>query len=550
MMRNQSRQMYSLAITGYAIALLVGIAVLWQTQAMQAGFSGADESSHFLNGYFISNYLKFHFPANPLAHAVEYYIHYPKISIGHWPPAYYGFLSLLFLVVPATPATAVVINLLVSALPAAVVGGVLAYLAGVRVALAGVVIYAIAPLVLDAYSYFMLDQALAAVTIAAMVTWVAYVNRQTWARAFAFAVLFAIAVLLKGNGWLLVFVPLLQLLIGGNWRSLLAPPIYLAMAVAAMAVVPWYWVTSGISADGFNYQPGLSYAWLALSANLKTLGSNLTYTAAPLSVIGVMRFHRHRHVAPGRWQLVAGCLSLILATLALQSLVPVDIVDRYMAPALTALLVLAMLGAQAIFLYALAGSRRRRMLAIPAILVAVAMIGPGLVRFGQLREKIDLRTAVVVPAIAGTESPVVYMIDGSAGAEGGFIAEMALKDPALQSYTVRASKVFAESNFMGTSYRLKYPGSEKVLQEVQRLGIAYIVIIRINDKYAFLHSAQLAKALEMPNSNYRKSMSLPHHGIPGTTDVYQAVTPVTPNLSAVRNLGTPAKANAITGRMN
>jgi len=79
-----------------------------QAQSFSAGFSGADEPSHFLNGYFISSYLQHHFGTNPMAFATDFYIHYPKISIGQWPPAYYGLLSLRLAVAAVLGAVLVV----------------------------------------------------------------------------------------------------------------------------------------------------------------------------------------------------------------------------------------------------------------------------------------------------------------------------------------------------------------------------------------------------------------------------------------------------------
>jgi hypothetical protein len=37
-----------------------------------------------------------------MAYATEFYLHYPKISIGHWPPGYYAALAPLFMVLPPT----------------------------------------------------------------------------------------------------------------------------------------------------------------------------------------------------------------------------------------------------------------------------------------------------------------------------------------------------------------------------------------------------------------------------------------------------------------
>lgn len=118
----------SFLFLAYLCALGIGILAIWLARSCQSGFSGADEPSHFLNGYFIADYLSHHLGGNPMAAATEFYVHYPKISISHWPPAYYGLLGLLFMVLPPTMPVAFAINALVAALPAVGIGAALAML--------------------------------------------------------------------------------------------------------------------------------------------------------------------------------------------------------------------------------------------------------------------------------------------------------------------------------------------------------------------------------------------------------------------------------------
>jgi hypothetical protein len=131
------RHFSAFLVCAYLLAVAMGMATMINAHAYVAGFSGADEPSHFLNGYFISGYLKTHFGDNPLAFATDYYVHYPKISIGHWPPAYYGILGMLFLVIPASYPWLFSLNVLMASLPALGVAAMLGRLGGRGLALAG-----------------------------------------------------------------------------------------------------------------------------------------------------------------------------------------------------------------------------------------------------------------------------------------------------------------------------------------------------------------------------------------------------------------------------
>jgi len=540
MIQPQHRSMAWSALGGYALALLAGALVLAHVHAYQAGFSGADEPAHFLNGVFVSNYLHGHAGENPMAYAAEYYLHYPKISIGHWPPAYYGLLGVLLLALPATPQIAFLINLLVAALPAAALGWTLAWLAGRRLALAGCAVYVLTPLAVEGQAFFMLDQALTACCTAAAIAWLAYARCPGWNHAGVFAALCACAVLIKGNGWLVVLMPLFHMLLTRGWRLLGLPHLYLTGLAAATIIVPWYWLTASIAADGFNYQAGLPYAWQALTANLHTLLRNLGYAGAPLALLAIVVEYRRRLAAPQRWQVVGAAISLILATLTLQSLVPADIDARYLAPALPAYAALAALGAYH------AGAAVGGWTARPAIAVLMlAMLAPGIAHLAQRGPKVDLRAADL-PAVPPLQAPAVWIIDGSSGAEGALIAALAVRDPGLRHYAVRASKLLAASDFMGRRYALKFADAQQVLDELQRLGARYVVLVRLDNAAAFPHSAQLSAALRLPRAPFRRVLTLPHHHRAGVTEVYAFDGAAKANIGAVRQLGVPAKGGALT----
>jgi 4-amino-4-deoxy-L-arabinose transferase-like glycosyltransferase len=510
-----------------------------------AGFSGADEPSHFLNGYFISSYLKMHFGANPLAFATDYYVHYPKISIGHWPPVYYGVLGILFLAIPASYAWVFTLNVLLASLPAIGVAAALNRLGGRYLALAGVVAYMVTPLVAEGQIMFMVDQPLTACLLAATAIWIAYAARQTWVRAIGFSALAALAVLVKGNGWVAVLIPVFHMALTGRWHLLLSVKLTVAAILGALAVVPWYLVTAKIAADGFNYQPGLSYAWHALSSNIVFLANNVSWWGLALAVFAFIAEWRARRADPTRWNVIAGLVALILSTLTLQSIVPVDIVDRYTAPALPSVVVLALLGLG--HLVGLRHVRERKVWRIAAsIFVSVAMLLPGLQHLIQRLPKSDVGAEATALLIAPGLAPVVTVVDGAAGYEGSMIAAAAVHDPQLHNYMVRSSKMMADSNFMGSSYSLKFAGNAGVLAELARLGVQNVVLVRARDLPAYPHSVQLLAALNQPGSGYHLRERIPHRGRVGSTDIYQADTVQIPNIAAVRSMGLPAKAAPLT----
>ena len=55
-----------------------------------------------------------------------------------------------------------------------------------------------------------------------------------------------------------------------------------------------------------------------------------------------------------------------------------------------------------------------------------------------------------------------------------------------------------------------------------------------------------AKALARTDSGFRLGLSLPHRYRSGGTDVYDAVARPRPDIAAVRDMGLPSKAMALT----
>ena len=59
------------------------------THVYRSDLNWADEGSHYVSGLMVHDYVADKLPGSPIAYATRYYIHYPKVGIGHWPPLYY-----------------------------------------------------------------------------------------------------------------------------------------------------------------------------------------------------------------------------------------------------------------------------------------------------------------------------------------------------------------------------------------------------------------------------------------------------------------------------
>ena len=216
----------------FIVALVVLAGAMISLHALNSGLSGSDEGSHFLNGYLIWSYLTEAIGQNPLTYATDFYIHYPKISIGHWPPLYYVFLASFFFVLPHAPFPFMIVNLVVGALPALLVARVVRQVLGLPWAVLAAITYVLIPITLNNTVRLMLDQALAGLCLLAALLWSAYAKEPTLRRGLAYAAITAVAILVKGNGWVLGVFPFFHIALTGRWQVFFNWRTYVAGALA------------------------------------------------------------------------------------------------------------------------------------------------------------------------------------------------------------------------------------------------------------------------------------------------------------------------------
>lgn len=461
---------------------LVELIVAWATGGLAPSLHNPDEGAHYVNALFLGDWVRAGFPS-PIAFARDFYAHFPRLSIGHWPPGWYALQAPLFAALRPSPLGALIQSAIVAGLPAGVILCAFERVGRCGIGAAVALAYALSPLVVEAARHILLDQPATLVVALAALAWVRASERPSWGRMLSFGLLAAAAPLVKGNGALVALVPAIDMTLTGRWKLLRKPPLWAAGLLALLIVVPWYWLSFRISAGGFNYQPGPAYAWLALRANMAALYDNLGTAGLLLAVLGLHSAWR----SGGQAERIAKlALSVVVATLAFQSAVPVAIEPRYIAPALPWAYVLAGFG-----LVALLELPRRRLLAPVA---GAAALLPAIVALWTLPPKPDLRAPKLARRMV--EAGGLWLVDGKAGGEGAVIAAAAYADRGQRRvWVARASQWLSTSDFMGRGYRLAAADPAAARAVLDRLGASGAVVIADRDRLAYPHSRILAGAV-------------------------------------------------------
>ena len=274
----------------------------------------------------------------------HYHSAYPLVGIGHWGPFYYVVEALWMLVFGWTRVSV----LLLSAVVTSAIG-VLVYLASRRIGggrtLAGMAGLAcvLSPLMQSSTAAILLDGPIALLCLLSMLAYAQYLETARFWYAALFTLAATAGLLIKGNAGSLALLPPFALALSGRWLLLRRPSFWLPAVVVVAVAGPWYWATYGMIAPGFRYHWGWDYTSVAIPENFGFLLTAFGPLLLLAGAIGLARVATVGRRLADEW-LCACSAALFAAVVLFQAIVPSAIQNRYLAPALPPLAILAVLG--------------------------------------------------------------------------------------------------------------------------------------------------------------------------------------------------------------
>jgi hypothetical protein len=511
-------------VSGFFLSGLATLLIVATVSGISQSFFDPDESAHYVNSLFLGDWVRSGFPS-PLTFAREFYAHFPKLSIGHWPPGWYSLLTPIFAVVRPSPFAALALSAFVAGLPGGLILWALARAGFWRVGIFAAAAYVVLPLVLASARHFLLDQPAALVVGLAAIAWVRATERPGWPRFLLFAALAAFAPLVKGNGALIALVPIIDIAIGRRWALLKHPALWGSALLAIAIVGPWYWLSFQISAGGFNYAPGSEYAALSLASNLRAILDNVGWVGVLLAIAGAGSAwiaHRER---PEAARIAAMAVAVTIATLIFQAAIPVAIEPRYVAPLLPWVAVLAALALVSLW------QRGTPLARAGTVALALASLLPAATSAPRQPPAADIDAAALIARIQA--HPGIWLVDGRSGGEGSVIAAAAYADGGSRRvWVARASQWLSTSDFMGRDYRVTAATPAAAGAVLDRLGIAGAVSVADRGQLAYPHSAVLRQAL---NSSAYSREVVPFRRGAGSSLVATRLAPVTPAIDLLNS---------------
>jgi GT2 family glycosyltransferase len=414
--------------------------------AYEAEFTGhPDEPAHFVSALVLYDYLTNIPRTNPIEWAAQYYLHYPKVAIGHWPPGYHFTECLWWLFFGPSRTTAMLLQWAIAMVAVTVLYRLTRESLPFAVSIA-VVAFAIAtPVFQKSFEQAMADAMCLLWSVLVMYATVRLIEKPDRTSVLMVSGFLLAAFFTKGTAICLLPVPAVALLASGKSLRVRASWL-IAGAICLGAAGAWYVAAGDIRAWG-----GMSFdaPWPGV-----LIGHIAGWGFLAAAIFGLRRI-----------PLALTAASVIFCTEVVSLIVRAMREDRHWIIVLPAIMVLTGIAVSRVSKPWLAAG-----LALPTVLMFP------FARYTQTKSGFA-ELAHQVPR------PSRMLVSSTATGEGAWVAAVALADdrrPA--SVVMRATKVLAEEGWNGEGYHLITPTPDSISRRLDELGIDVLILHTTEDE--------------------------------------------------------------------
>ena len=466
-----------LATTAVLGIILATTLLLQRASGAYAASFGAeaDEASHYVTAVMIRDYLVQGFPGNPVTFAKSFYLHYPRVGFGLWPPLMHVCSGIWMLAFGAGRTSIMSLLAILTSTWAFVFYRLSRPFLGTIGAVISAVLLLLLPIDQKLTSEVMLDLPLALIMLLVMAAYARYLETEKTADALTFGVWAAVALLVKYNALALGLLPPLCIVLTGRYYLLRRKSFWLPAVPVIVIAGPWYFIMRNFI--HYAAEPGKD-AWtipVAIVANAK----GMVFIAGPLMfLLAVVGFALRRGDISRRMEfrskegaLCTAAAAIIVSLFVFHSFIYPIYEPRYLFPAIPALILLA---SQSIkYMYPVLSERP--ILAGGAVLLLLTVHVGSTFALPSKRTSAYVKVADAVNA-AGLQHSQAVLVSAEGIGEGMLTAEFTMRDQRPDHYVVRATKVLAKQTLMGDNYQLKYKSPDEIMSLLDSIPIAIVVI--------------------------------------------------------------------------
>ena len=436
----------------------------------------------------IHDYVKTGLGTSPLQFAENYYVHYPKVAFGMWPPLFHSSAALWMLLFTRTHTSLLIFIAVQCALCAATLAIFARRLLPAAVGFGLGVLMILLPAFQNASSLMMVDLFLAMMELWAMALLVALFRLNNVKTAVWFGVCTSLAMLTKGNANDLLLCGVIMMLLTRQFSMLKQLPVYVAGVIIALLGLPWQIVSLRLFHGTIPMEPLTAARFWMLSCGytaifIQKLSLPLfLFALVGIAVVCIPLVAGRREGANSLD--AAGAASLLLAIFLFHCVSPTPGPDdRYILPALPLMLLFAALGIR--WIASVVPVPQIPMLARAGTLTFLCLGWFAKTTFAVThREAIGFSKAAVelIPARVTDE---VVLVCSDVWGEGALITSLDLGDRRGSSHIVlRGSKTLSENPWDLVEHRPFFQNSAELESYLEKVPVDAVVVDLSNTLWA------------------------------------------------------------------
>lgn len=447
------------------------VTMLYVSGAFHSGFDHhPDEPAHFVTGLMLRDYVAQGFPTTPMAFATDFYVHYPQVAFGHWPPVFYILQAGWTLLFPANHASLLLLMAMLTSCTGCIICQTAARHFSRSLAILVGLTYIALPLTQQYTSEIMIEIPLALFGFIAALAMVVVLERSTWRSAVWFGLAASVAILTKSSGWSLALTAVVALLLSGKWKSNTIARFFPSGGIVVVLCVPFYIWTRRMAFAGTEGKPmTVGHMAESLARLIGLLPEALGIVLLLLAACGIFL----KVILPLRkgslhsfWAVMAAYMA---STIVFHAIAPTVAETRKLVMAIPVLLLFSFAALDWL------ARKRARM----ANGVALALLAFFAVRTFYAAPQPADAFSVPVQALLSHAEPgheLTLISSSHPGGEGAFVAEVAQREPRPVRILLRATKLLSSSTWNGLNYTLRYTSAEAVMAALEDLPVRMVVV--------------------------------------------------------------------------
>jgi hypothetical protein len=446
------------------------LTLLLVSGAFHSGFDHQpDEPAHFVTGLMLRDYVVEGLPSAPMSFATDFYLHYPEVAFGHWPPVFYVLQAGWTLLFPPNHTSLLLLMALLTASTAFLIYQTAAQHFSRTLAILCGLIYLALPLTQQYASEIMIEAPLTLFGFIAARAAATVLGGSSWRSGAWFGIAASIAILTKSSGWALALVPLIALLLTRQWRTNAFTRFILSGGIVIALCVPFYIWTRRMAFAGTEGKPmtvrHMAEALLQLIGLLPDLiGVALLLLAAcglflkvifPLRKAGVQTF----------WAAMAAYL---VSVMVFHAIAPTVTEPRKVVMIIPVLLLFSFATLDWL-------AQKRQWMANGVALAVLVFFSVRTFYAAAQPADAFAEPAQALLSHAELVRELTLVSSSHPGGEGAFIADVAQREPKPVRILLRATKLLSSSTWNALNYTLRYSSPEAVETALEGLPVRVIV---------------------------------------------------------------------------